>query len=543
MSRRHTSKPRTQHLVRALVAALSIVLVVVAILPAMAFAQQTQIRDVDLEQRWQLLTYRDGPDPKAKLVPVPAGVGATLLLFGGDTARGEAACSTFDTGYDRTSNKGIFIFPTEPQYVECDPASLAFDEIFYQHLASTASVELDDSILTVEDAIGAPLMVFTRAEIDEDPTVARWNLARIGTADGAVEPVIVGLEPWIEFLRGGRIVGSTGCGSFLGSYAINEGTIAITDLRYRFLDTCTGGALRQAEQIVVTLDEIDGFEVLPAGLALRDANGVTRLALTPEIDLGRRTWTPTVIYSGSGKELRQGQELSTSAVQFDRDDAQGRTACRPFVAEGLRSGLALAVDADSIKWSDEKAKCPKGRTVDFADIERDFMDALKAASSHALRGSELELKDVNGNTLMRLEPQEPLVGTTWVVTTLGKDKLRKPIGDAPLTVTFDDLAGLVQGDTGALDGNVSNYFYQFYSTDQATRIDIEAINPKRDIEGRACQGKLAKSKACLQEQRFVGLLSAVDGYIVRPNDLWLLSGMRPVIKLVPEYIANAQAGA
>ncbi|MEA2025574.1 MAG: META domain-containing protein, partial [Chloroflexota bacterium] len=270
-------------------ATLILLFVLAAALPAVAAAQSARIRDQDVQQRWQLLTYRDA---NGKTQSVPAGVGATLQLFS-NSAFGEAACSTYDSRYTR-SRETLFIDPPDIERFECDPASQAFDDAFYQNLTDTASITVSDSILTLHDSSLAELMTLTRAVIDDDPTVARWDLTRIGTAEGSIEPVIQGLDPWVEFLRGGRLVGNTGCGSFLGSYTINDSTMSINDVAYR-LESCTDSARRQAEQVTRTLDEITDFEVLPAGLALRDENGTMRLALAPTLDLSERTWTPIEI--------------------------------------------------------------------------------------------------------------------------------------------------------------------------------------------------------------------------------------------------------
>lgn len=523
-SRRHTSDPRRLRLPRALAAALSVALAVGALSPGLASAQDN-VRD--LEYEWQLLTYRQG----GELVPVPAGVGATLLLFNGEDAWGGAACSSYKTKYS-PQGKNLFIDPTAPEYVECDPASREFDDVFYELLADTASYDLQGSILRLRNEIDEPTMVLTRARIDDDPTAARWDLARIGGADGSVEPVIVGLNPWVEFLRGGSVVGNTGCGSFLGRYATNDGTIEISDVQSR-LSCPTPAATAQAEKIIATLDEIAGYEVLPAGLRLRDANGVTRLALTPVLDLAARTWTPTVIYDDKGNPVAEGDALSTSAVQFQAQKANGGSICRPFTANGLRAGLALNVGQP--KWQGPKCRKPReSDPVNLRRIEQLFKNALLATASHALRGSELELKDVDGNTLMRLEPQAELVGPEWVVTKLDR-RLKDPIGDLPLTARFTD-DGLVLGETGVRVAGSPNGYLADYDTPQATRIDI------KNIDVSPFCSKRKNRKDCQQEQTFLRLLDEADRYIITKTGdfLRLYRGTDVIMRLDPDYLVATE---
>ena len=134
-------------------------------------------------------------------------------------------------------------------------------------------------------------MTLTSATLPPDPGLSRWNLGRIGAADGAIAPVITGVEPWIEFQRGGHVVGSSGCGSFIGDYATNGNTVSISDVVTQAPD-CPSALRDQADTIVESLGDVTDFEILPAGLVLKDATGLTRLAFVPAIDLAGRTWTP-----------------------------------------------------------------------------------------------------------------------------------------------------------------------------------------------------------------------------------------------------------
>jgi heat shock protein HslJ len=529
MSRRHTSTADPSGLTRIVGTALVMVIALSLALPTVAAAQKVRIKDQDVEQRWQLLTYRDA---NGDIEPVPAGVGATVQLFA-QSAFGEAACSSYSSNYTR-AQESLFIDPPQVERFECDAASQTFDEAFYRNLTETATIAVSDSILTLNDAIGQPLMTLTRAVIDEDPTVARWALARIGAADGSIEPVIQGVDPWIEFLRGGRLVGNSGCGSFLGSYRINDGTIRVEDVDYRFSD-CTEGLQQQAERVVTTLSEITDYEVLPAGLSMRDADGTTRLALIPSIDLGLRTWTPVEILGDDGESMFDEDILSNSAVRFNADVAEGRTRCRYFTGSSLRSGLALsASDIDLTGTPCPDPKKDKGK-IPMQAIENAFIGALEAASSHALRGSELELKDVNGYTLMRLLPQAELVGPTWVVEWMNatpnrsRVKKRKLTGDTPLTATFEDIE-VVLGETGASDRTGNNSYVANYRTPAAARIRIWDAS----VDGRACNGSKSRKALCKQQAAFMALLELADSYTVRATDMRLLQGSRPLIHFVIE---------
>lgn len=527
MSRRHS--PAIPALsFRPLVATLIALLALSALLPSVAAAQADTIGPSDIRAEWQLLTQRDSD---GNMEDVPAGVGATMLLFSG-AASGEGACSAYDSVYSN-SNDLLYVSvdpndPAQVQWRDCDPASRAFDEEFYANLAQIESISRADSLLVVRDAIGKQLMVFTKAQVDNDPTASRWSLARIGGADGSVEPVIAGLNPWMEFLTGGSVVGSTGCGSFLGKYTINAGRVDITDVAYRLAPNCTDGQRAQAEKFLTTLGSISDFQVRPAGLALADAEGNIRLALEPEIDVAGRTWTPTAIYNLGGKQVYgKGNELSTSLVQFIGGRVEGRSICRPFSANTVRSGLAVAIGKPTFIGGPDQCAGETGTSLRLQDIENGFITALEETSSYSLRGSQLTLTDENGVTRAVLEPQPPLTGTTWVATKMRKGKkLVAPEGDVPITATFEDQdatrVGVVEGKTGVYNNIDENEFYGLFETPVASVIEVYQI----DGDGKGCRGSKAKTDACKDEAQFLKLLELADGYVVRDEDLKLFKNPR-----------------
>ena len=526
MSRRHAPTLTTRPHTRVFGAALALLLAAAALLPAAAAAQDDSIKPRDLQWEWQLLTQRD---PSGSIEPVPPGVGATLLLRS-EVASGEAACSTFDSSYSTSANGlNVFVEPEEIEWRECDPDSRAFDDAFYENLRQISFIERADDVLEVRDAVGGPLMTFTRATIDNDPTASRWTLARIGDADGSVQPTIDGLTAWMEFLRGGSLVGSTGCGSFLGKYETNQGRIDITDVVSRLGACPSAGALAQAERILATLDDVTDFQVRPAGLALADELGTTRLAFTPDLDLGGRTWTPTAIYDEGGRlRYGSGNELTTSAVKFFSNVYQGRSICRPFAGKALRSGLAISVGRP--EFIGLPKLCRSRGDLQLDQVELAFVTALEDAASHALRGDELTLTDVNGITRAVLEPQPPLTGTTWVVTKLRKGKrMVNPSGDIDITATFEDIdaqrVGLVTGKTGVSNRRDENRYFGTFKTPQATRIEVGQLN----TGGNGCEGNRAKSKACQDEKIFLRLLAAADTYIALDDSLKLNKGSRNLI--------------
>jgi heat shock protein HslJ len=539
---RHIAVPSTAQASRIparLLCAASAILLLLGAAPPPAVLGQADAEQLLWE--WQLLEVRDG----GQLTPVPPGIGIRALLFA-DTITVEGACSSARGDFSLQA-ESITIAPLDIEWRGCDDATRAIDEHFYAGLEQTSAWAASGcsggrgcrpSVLTFADVVGEPVMTLTSASLPADPGLSRWTLSRIGAADGSIAPVITGVEPWVEFQRGGHVVGDSGCGAFLGAFTTNGSTISVSDVATAAPD-CTEALGDQAETIVSSLGEITDFEVLPAGLVLKDDAGLTRLAFVPAIDLPNRTWTPfEVLRDGEVLEEISGR-LSTSAVRFAGQNADGRSYCRGFTGRSLSSGLALSV---SELTPDTSFPCPKGKkeeTSSAQEVEDAYLQALGSTASHALRGDELVLMDVDGQTVLRLSPQAELAGPTWVLTEMdvrpnaAKGKLREPVGDQPITAVFSDVRiGVLQGSTGVRQYDAD------YATPAGGVIRIEDAT----AFGPGCPRR-SRDPVCVQERRYLELLSLADAIVVRPEEMRLHKGNRPILRFVPEESIVAEEPA
>jgi heat shock protein HslJ len=458
-------------------------------------------------------------------VLVPPGVGADLYLWAG-AAVGEGACRAFDSTFTLGRGGLLRIAPPEVDTSGCDPETAAIDDVFFRHLADTSTWEVSGSQMTLSDAAGEPLLTFTSAVVPEDPSVAPWRLARITSADGSPGRAVEGSDAGLQFLPGGRVVGRTGCGRLLGSYSTNGTTIDITDLQHRLTD-CTGEIRSQAEQLISALPRISDFTLRPAGLSLSDETGVTRLAFVPDIRLGQRTWTPTEVMNGDGEVVLDDEALASSSIRFGNAGVDGRTLCRRYSGESLRSGLALTV----FELAPVKGSCRA------ADDEAAYLGALRGVASHALRGSELQLLDKDGEPVVRLQEQAPLLGVDWQLSRIDmaargqKVKRRAPVSETPLRATFVE-DGVLVGTTGV------NSFDATYEAG-GSAIDITAPQ----TSGAACRTRAARRSAgCRLEVRYLDFLDRVDQYVVSEDRLVLLAASRPLLEFVPAQDADDDAG-
>ena len=270
---------------------------------------------------------------------------------------------------------------------------------------------------------------------------------------------------------------------------------------------------------MATLPEITDFSLRPSGLSLADGSGAPRLAFVPEIPLAQRTWTPTEVIDRDGETVLEAGDLAASSIRFGPSRVDGRSLCGRYAGSNLRSGLALTMfELD-----------PPGGSCGDGEEELAFVRALSNVASHALRGSNLELLDQDGEPVMRLQPQAPLMNVEWQVSRIDtsngrKARMRAPDTDDPrgLRATFVE-DGVMFGDTGV---------GSFRATYEAggSGVGIDAPTPNGDFCRRRAN---RRSRECALENRYLGFLDEVDTYVVRDGSLQLLDGSRRRLEFVP----------
>jgi heat shock protein HslJ len=452
---------------------------------------------------WRLVESLEEGQP----TPIPPGMTVEALFWAGIVS-GFAGCGDYSSTYT-LKGPDLEIAPTEAPVRDCDADTSRLQEAFLADLGRVTGWTIEGAELALLDADGNVRLRFTAAEVPSDVTVATWRLARLADETGRLVPVAPSTDASVRFLPGGRVVGDTGCGGFLGSWEASGDDLAVHDLTARTSD-CTEGSQEaaQAAALLAMLERAEGFDVTPAGLSLRDASGSRLAAWVPEPPADGELWTPVEIRDPDGQVVVDGEPLASSVLVLDGGSAGGRADCKPWAASLRRSGLALSFDA--IK---AKGRCrPKL-------ARRAFAEALPRIASFTMRGDRLDLHDATGAIVMRLTPQPPLTGVTWQLTGIdrGSTKLAPPVERTLPTALFSSADGLVRGSTGCND----------YTADFSTDGDALVVS------GALASGRRCKPPVQQQEALFLRLLAQADGFVVLPDGLRLLDGDRTIMSFRP----------
>jgi heat shock protein HslJ len=126
---------------------------IISFVPATASAQVVALAPEG--PQWKLTAYgQDG-----ELVPVPFGVSATLMMFGGQ-ATGSGGCNSFSGTY-QLAGPSLAFGPLSQTLEACvDPGVQAVEDAYLAALPQVASWTLVDGVLQMNDASGRPALTF-----------------------------------------------------------------------------------------------------------------------------------------------------------------------------------------------------------------------------------------------------------------------------------------------------------------------------------------------------------------------------------------------
>jgi heat shock protein HslJ len=190
-------------------------------------------------------------------------------------------------------------------------------------------------------------------------------------------------------------------------------------------------------------------------------------------------------------------------ARFEDGQVSGRSGCNSY-------GGGYEVDGDALTFDmlggTEMACMPES----LMDLEAAYLAALGGGVSFRATADELVLTGADATLTFTSEPPpspEPLVGTTWTLTTIGGE------GDTVSSTVAGTEVTLTLGDDGTYGGSGG---CNTYGGDHEVEGDELRLGPARATE-MACPGEGVMA----QEQAFLAALARVATFAVEGGSLTL----------------------
>jgi heat shock protein HslJ len=217
-----------------------------------------------------------------------------------------------------------------------------------------------------------------------------WQLNQLAGPDGKAITLPDAVSPTLDF-GDGTVSGNAGCNQFNGSYTLDGGTIKIGPLAstqkacpqlVMTVETAFMGALEAVTNVTMTADT----------LSLSAGEGSASLVFAPQeaMSLTGTGWQATGVNNGNQavQSLIIGTDIS--AVFGEDGTVAGSGGCNAY--HGTYTTDGTKIDIGPLGATLKLCNTPDG--VDTQ--EQQFFAAMDAATTYAINGDTLELRDDSG---------------------------------------------------------------------------------------------------------------------------------------------------
>lgn len=340
-------------------------------------------------QTWTLVSYADANGNMVDVLPETE----ITAVFGDDgSLGGSSGCNSYNTTYQVDGNNISISEMMAATMMACPEPIMAQETAYLANLSTATTYAISGNTLTLSDANGNPVAVFTVQE--QTPLIGtNWEVLRYNNGKEAVTSVINGTTITALFDENGMVSGNASCNTYSAPYVVDGNNITIS-MGMSTMMACPGeGVMEQETAYLTALTTAATYSIQGDVLELRTADGalaVSYVAAEP-VDLTSTPWQVTSYNNGRGGAVSPiiGTELT---MEFLADgNVTGSSGCNqyfgPYSAEGENIQIGPLATT--------RALCPEPEGV--MDQEQEFLTALQSAATYTIRDGKLDLRTSEGS--------------------------------------------------------------------------------------------------------------------------------------------------
>lgn len=203
----------------------------------------------------------------------PALGGTTVTLnFAGGRVAGSDGCNTYNTTYTADGSNIKISSPIATTMMACPDAIMAQATAYLAALEQAATYRIEGDQLTLLDAGGAELAVFTAQSSELAGTA--WDVISYNNGQQAVVSVMLGTQITAVFDPDGNLSGSAGCNNYTASYQTDGNNISIGPAAAtRMFCAEPEGVMDQEVQYLTALQTAATYRIDGSQMEMRTADG------------------------------------------------------------------------------------------------------------------------------------------------------------------------------------------------------------------------------------------------------------------------------
>lgn len=378
---------------------------------------------------WTLTSYRN---QDGELVDPIKGTFASAKFEGGQV-NGNASCNSYFGGYELDGNR-INIGPLASTEMFCGSPTGVMDQemAFLSAMNGAKEYSIESGQLIFSDASGETILVFESAEPLDLPG-SLWNVLMYNNGKEAVVSVLNGTQISAYFGEDGQLTGNAGCNNYSASYEVEGDQIKIGPaVTTRKACSEPEGVMDQEMEYLAALEMAQSFQFEDQQrLILLDAEGrrVVDYKEARTFALDETLWNLQSYNDGNGGLVPILEDTEITA-NFDQEgNISGSSGCNNYSSTYQVDGDQISIEMLIMTTM----ACPE----EIMDQEAAYLKALQKAASFQILGTEMVMRDEQGEELLRYEASD-LIGYVWVWVEFleNNDTITRPNMPANYTIEF-----------------------------------------------------------------------------------------------------------
>ncbi len=348
---------------------------------------------------WTLDAYIDADGNMVNVLPETE----ITAVFGEDgSLGGSSGCNNYNTSYEADGSNIKVNEMIAATMMMCPEPVMQQETAYLANLTAAATFEIAGDTLTLNDANGNPMAVFTAQQ--PTPLVGtNWEVTRYNNGKGGVTTVINETTITAVFDEDGTLSGNASCNTYNASYETDGNNITI-GIGMTTMMACPGeGVMEQETAYMAALGTVATYSIQGDTLELRTADGalaVSYIAADP-LALTSMFWQVTSYNNGRGGAVSPIINTVLNMEFMDDGTVTGNAGCNRYFGPVSEDGENINIGP----LSTTRAFCPEPEGV--MDQEQEFLTALQLAATYTIRDGKLDLRTAEGSIAVIAIPGEP----------------------------------------------------------------------------------------------------------------------------------------
>ena len=349
---------------------------------------------------WMLTAYA-GAD--GTMVDVRPNTEITAVFSEDGSLSGNSGCNSYNTSYTVADNNISISEQIAATMMMCPEPVMQQETAYLAGLTAATTYEISDDTLTLVDASGNPVAVFS-VQQSASLTGVEWVVTGYNNGKEAVVSVLNGTTITAVFNEDDTVSGNASCNTYNAPYELDGSNITIGVGMTTMMACPEAGIMEQETAYLAAITTAATYSIQGDTLELRTADGALAASYVAKepTDLAAISWLVTSY--NNGKEAAVSPILGTElTLEFAADgNINGSAGCNRYFGPYSLSDATMQIGP----LATTRALCQEPAGI--MEQEQEFLTALQSAATYTIQNDKLDMRTAEGAIAVIAVPNTPL---------------------------------------------------------------------------------------------------------------------------------------